>query len=148
MKRLPAFITERFLGGHLEFRVRLFNVLAMAGILVSFVIGCVTIITGQNIIIAFVDLTAAAVAFGLLYYAMKTQKYVRCYYITIFTIFLGLFPYLYFAMGGYKGGMPCFFVFAVVFTAFMLENKPAYIILALELAWVLALYHVGLLAAL
>ena len=68
-----------------------------------------------------------------MYYAMRTQKYLRCYYITIFAIFLGLFPYLYFAMGGYKGGVTTFFVFAIVFTAFMFEKKQAHIILTLEL---------------
>ncbi len=123
---------DSFFSPQLEFRVRLFNILAMAGTIGAFFIGCVTLITRGDIITALIDWTSAAMAFGLMYYAMRTQKYLRCYYITIFAIFLGLFPYLYFAMGAYKGGVPSFFVFAVVFTAFMLEKKPAIIILSLE----------------
>jgi signal transduction histidine kinase len=73
-------------------------------------------------------------------YAARTQKYVRCYYVTIFTVFLFLFPYIFFTTGGYSGGMAFFFVFAVVFTAFMLERKPAYLMLVLELAVYIGCY--------
>lgn len=36
MIKLISFIKNKLLGKHLEFRVRLFNVLAMAGTLISF----------------------------------------------------------------------------------------------------------------
>lgn len=100
----------------------------------SFGIGVVTLVFMRDFVTALIDFAAASVAFGLMYYAMRTQKYQRCYYITVFAIFLGLFPYLFFAMGGYKGGVPAFFIFAVVFTAFMLEKRAAYITLAFEFA--------------
>ena len=125
---------DTYFSARLEFRVRLFNVLAMAGTLGAFMIGCITLMTRQDLVTTLIDWTSAVLAFGLMYYAMRTQKYLRCYYVTIFVIFLGLFPYLYFAMGGYKGGVISFFVFAVVFTAFMLEKKAAAVILSLEVA--------------
>jgi signal transduction histidine kinase len=122
-----------FLSPQLEFRVRLFNVLAMAGTVVPFFIGASRLITGQNILVTLIDWGSAALAFGLMYYAARTQKYMRCYFITIFVIFLGLFPYLYFIMGGYRGGVMAFFLFSIVFTAFMLEKKTAYLAVSLEL---------------
>jgi signal transduction histidine kinase len=131
MKILRRFI-DTFLSPQLEFRVRLFNVLAMAGMAASFFIGFSRLITDQDVVVILIDWASAALAFGLMYYAARTQKYVRCYFITIFVIFLGLFPYLHFIMGGYRGGMS-FFLFAIVFTVFMLEKKAAYIIVSLEL---------------
>ncbi len=132
MKLMRRFINS-FLSPQLEFRVRLFNVLAMAGTLASFGIGVVTLVFMKDNVTALIDFASAVVAFGLMYYAMRTQKYLRCYYITIVAIFLGLFPYLFFSMGGYKGGVTAFFLFGIVFTAFMLENKAAYITLVFEI---------------
>lgn len=128
---LSRFLNKYF-SSELEFRVRLFNVLALAGTLGAFTIGCITLITRREIVTTLIDWASAALAYGLMYYAMRSQKYMRCYYITIFVIFLGLFPYLYFSMGGYKGGVPMFFIFAIVLTAFMLEKKAAIVILTVE----------------
>ena len=133
MKKALYFVKNKLLGSHLEFRVQLFNVLAMTGVIASFLIGLTRLFTHRDIIITLIDWASSLIASGLLYYAVKTQKYVRCYYITIFVIFLCLFPYLYFIMGGYKGGILTFFIFAIVFTAFMLEKRAAYMTLLLEL---------------
>jgi signal transduction histidine kinase len=122
-----------FFSPKLEFRVRLFNVLALAGTAVAFFIGLSWLFTEQNIVITLVDWASAALAFGLMVYAAKTQKYVQCYYITIFVIFLGLFPFIYFRMGGYKSGITSAFLLAIVMTVFMLQKKAAYIIVSLEL---------------
>jgi signal transduction histidine kinase len=131
---LYRFAKGKLFGGHLEFRVRLFNALALAGVLGPFVAGLAFFLTQADARILLIDWAAAAAAFGIMAYAARTQKYVRCYYVTIFTVFLFLFPYIFFTTGGYSGGMAFFFVFAIVFTAFMLERKPAYLMLALELA--------------
>ena len=133
-KKLFGFINDSLFGKHLGFRVQLFNLLALAGTTVAFILGLLTLIAGGSFYVVLIDFAAALAAAVLLHYSMRTQKYVRCYYITIFAIFLCLFPYLYFVMGGYKGGMPLLFVFAIVFKAFMLEKKQAYFIIALELA--------------
>jgi hypothetical protein len=41
-------------------------------------------------------------------------------------VFIGLFPIMFFSVGGYHSGMPGFFVFVIVFTIFMerTELKP------------------------
>jgi signal transduction histidine kinase len=131
MVRLIRYAKKEFFGAHLEFRVRMFNVLAMAGTLVALSMGCVNI-ASDKFVIGLIDWASAVAALCLLIYSVRTQKYVRCYYITIFTVFLSLFPYLYFVTGGYMGGTPMFFLFSVVFTALMLEERPAAIVLFIE----------------
>jgi signal transduction histidine kinase len=142
---LYQFAQNRLFGGHLEFRVRLFNALALAGVLGPFIAGLAFFLTQGDARILLIDWAAAALAFGIMAYAARTQKYVRCYYVTIFAVFLFLFPYIFFTAGGYGGGMAFFFVFAIVFTAFMLERKPAYFMLALELAVYIGCYFTAFL---
>lgn len=73
----------------LDFRVRLFNILALGGTVISL--------------------------------------------ITIVMIFLIVFPAMFFFSGGYHGGMPAFFVFAIIFTVLMLEKTRALIVSLLEI---------------
>jgi signal transduction histidine kinase len=79
------------------------------------------------------NIAGAALAFGLLIYSYRSGHYRRCYIISISVIFLGFFPLLFFTSEGYRGGMPSFFIFAVLFTVFMLEGKLAVIMTALEI---------------
>lgn len=126
-------LTHRFLNKQLDFRVRLFNVLAMAGTLISLIMCVFSLIIGDQIFNAFINLCVAALSFGLLYYAYHTGKYQLCYIITISAIFLGMFTVLFFHSGGYHGGMITFFVFAVIFTVFMLEGKAMLVMTLLEI---------------
>ena len=48
-------------------------------------------------------------------------------------IFLIVFPVMFFNSGGYHGGMPAFFVFAIIFTVLMLEKIRALIVSLLEI---------------
>lgn len=68
----------------LDFRVRLFNILALGGTVISL-------------------------------------------------IFLIVFPVMFFTSGGYHGGMPAFFVFAIIFTVLMLKKIRALIVSLLEI---------------
>jgi signal transduction histidine kinase len=140
MKRrlLTAFRT--YFDNALDLRVRIFNILAIAGIMGAVIIGIVNLISGAGAAAVLVDAAAAALSAGLLYYSYRTQKYQYCYLITIAGIFLGLFPYLFLRMGGYHGGVTAFMVFAVVFTVFMLEGKLVLLVTALELALYTGLY--------
>jgi hypothetical protein len=54
-----------FFSAKLEFRVRLFNVLALAGTAVAFFIGFSWLITEQNFVITLIDWASAALVFGL-----------------------------------------------------------------------------------
>ena len=133
MKKFLRFIGDKFLSGKLDLRVRLFNVLAMVGISGVIIIGFVNLFSGVGVTAALIDFASGALSAALLYYSYRSQKYQHCYIVTIVVIFLGLFPYLFFSMGGYHGGMIAFFIFAVSFTVFMLEGKSVFIMAALEI---------------
>ncbi len=129
---LRRFIYKLF-SPELEFRVRLFHVLAIGGTLVSFLMCVLSIInySGTGNVIA--NAVSTALSFTLLMYSYRSGRYQLCYMVTIFGIFFGLFPYMFFATGGYHSGMPSFFVFAAVFTIFMLEGKKAVVFALMEL---------------
>lgn len=127
-------ITTRYFHPALDFRARLFNVLAAAGAAVSAVVGLVNIFAGAGPVAVAIDFAGALLSFALLHYSSHTGNYRPCFMITIAAVFLGLFPYLFFSMGGYYGGISSFFIFAVVFTVFMLQGGAALAFAGLELA--------------
>ena len=127
-------------GRQLEFRVRLFNILACGGLLSSLVGGVygITIKAGANNLL--LNTALATVAVLLLWYSLKSRNYQRCYVITIIFVFFIMFPVIFLNLGGYSGGIPMFFVLAVLFTVFMIEGKKVYILAGLELALYTALF--------
>ena len=91
----------------LDFRVRLFNILALGGTVISLIMAFLSLGTGSfgNVLI---NLLLVAVSGGLFLYSYYSGKYQRCYLITIVMIFLIVFPVMFFTSGGYHGGMPAF----------------------------------------
>ena len=110
----------------LPFRVRLFNVLALVGGMISLINGISSYANNQDSVILGLNLGIAVLSFVLLFYAYKSGRYQFCYVVTIITIFLMMFPYLFFKSGGYKGGMVSFYIFGILFTVFMLEGKAMF----------------------
>ena len=92
----------------LPFRVRLFNVLALVGGMISLINGISSYANNQDSVILGLNFGIAVLSFVLLFYAYKSGRYQFCYVVTIITIFLVMFPYLFFKSGGYKGGMVSF----------------------------------------
>ena len=125
--------------GNLGFRVRLFNVMALLGTFFSALMTFLSVFTGRGVMSALLCLAATLLAAGLLAYSYRSGKYGRCCGVTIAVIFLILFPVIFFYGGGYLSAMPSFFIFAVVFTVFMLEGKSAVILAAAELLFYSAL---------
>lgn len=137
-EKLSQFI-DRFLNKQLDFRVRLFNVLAMGGTVISLAMALVGIATRVGLGNIAANFISAALSYALLYYSQRTGRYQLCYIITIVAIFLGLFPVMFFTAGGYHSGMPSFFVFAVAFTILMLEGKKAIVMSVLEIILYIAI---------
>ena len=113
--------------------MKIFNLLAATGFIVSLVIFAASLINGASALNSAMLLSSALLSAGLLVYSAKTGNYRPCYIITITFVFMLLFPIMFFTAGGYNSGMPCFFVFAVVFTLFMLEGKAGIIFAAAEI---------------
>jgi hypothetical protein len=84
------------------------------------------------------NLAASALAVLLMRYVGKTGRYHLCSWVVVISVFLGAFPAMFFTAGGYVSAMPCFFVFAIVFTALMLTGKERAVAIALEMTEYLA----------
>ena len=110
----------------------MFNLMAMAGICVSVITTIIAILNNGSFFAVLVNIIVGIISIALLTYAYRSGKYQRCYIITIVIIFLMLFPMLYFTGGGSEGSMPYYFIFAVLFTVFMIEGKIALVIAAIE----------------
>jgi signal transduction histidine kinase len=131
---------EKYFSSQLDLRVRLFNVLVLASAIFCVVIGIINFTAGLGIISVIIDFAAAAFCYALLLYSSKRGRTHLCHMIFIGVSFFILFPYLFFNMGGYYGGIPAFLVFAVVFTVFMLEGKTALVFTTLEILLYAGLY--------
>ncbi len=127
------FIIRKFLDKKLDLRVRLFNVLAMVGILVSFGVATASLITGSGVEAVPICYFSTLLSIGLLYYSYRSGKYQLCYMITIIAVFLIVFPIIFITGGGYRSSMPFYFIFAVIFTAFMLSGKKMLVMAGIEL---------------
>ena len=132
-KKMQHILESLFLDTALPFRVRLFNILAIVGVLISVMNGIFSYMNSGNPGLLFTIGGTAVLSFSLLYYAYKSQNYQFCYFITIIAIFMILFPILFFKGGGYKSGMPCFYVFGILFTVFMLERLQMICCVLIEL---------------
>ena len=128
------YIGEVFLNDKLDLRVRLFNILAIGGTIISSLMALLRTINGSDALTVVINLVTAVLSFTLLTVSRRTGRYQFCYMVTIVVIFMCFFPILFIKGGGYHGGFPHFFVFAVLFTIFMLEGKKAIVFSAIELA--------------
>ncbi len=129
---LKPFLTK-FFSRELDFRVRLFNVLAVAGAGISAATLLLSMLTAMWANAA-VSSVLAVVSLGLLIFTNRTGRYQLGYGITIVTIFMVAFPVMFFTSGGYRSGMPAVFLFAVIFTVLMLEGKRALLVSLFEIA--------------
>jgi signal transduction histidine kinase len=136
--RLKQLISTYF-GPELDLRVQLFNALAVISGVFCLILAVVNIYADHGFGTVLIDIVSALFCFALVVFAKRSGNYRLCHAITIIAVFFILFPFLFFRMGGYHGGMPLFLVFAIVYTAFMLE-KNAFLVSAVELAVYAGLY--------
>ena len=113
--------------------MRLFNVLAFAGVGISVATFGLNLFTGM-VQSALLSALLAVLSAGLPIFTYKTGKYQIGYFVTVVSIFMILFPMQFFASGEYKGGMPSLFIFAILFTILMLEGKTALLVSLFEFA--------------
>jgi len=137
--RLKTFLSKYF-GQSLELRIRLFNVLVSVSGCFCVIIATVSVFSDAGFMGMAISLAAAVFCIALLIFATAGGHARLCHIIFIAGAFFILFPVLFFSMGGYHGGIPTFFVFAVVFTVFMLEGRTALIVTSLEITLYVGLY--------
>ena len=126
----------------LPFRVRLFNILASLGFIISLCNGVLSYWNNGDRKLLLINTGIALLSLSLLFYAYHSKKYQRCYFITIVVRFMFLFPIMFFKSGGYKGGMPSFYIFGILFTIFMLEGWLMFFCVWLEL--IIYIFTIGI----
>ena len=129
----------KLLNDKLDLRARVFILLALIGATVSAVLAIVNIFIGAGWGNVLGCVASFLLAIGLLRYISRTGRTLICYRISILVIFLTIFPLMFFTGGGYHSGMPSFFVFAVIFTGFMLEGMEMYLTVVFEVVFYSAL---------
>ena len=132
MKKFLRLCIQSFFNKDMELRVKLFHVLAITGCIICTIMTFVSL-AGDMLISAGINFIAGVVSLSLLIYSAKKGHYEICTTITLAVVFFMLFPSLFIYGGGYQGGMPFFFVFAVVFTIYMLDGWYMLIVSILEL---------------
>lgn len=135
LKKFKDFIVPK----DAEIQVAAFNILALCGVIVSLITGVVNMVSGNNPAVVFADMAGAVISIALIMYCRKTGNYRGAMIFTVIVIFLGLFTALYFIQGGYHSGIPSFFVFGVVFTAFLLNGVTMLVLVIIELVWYVGL---------
>ena len=116
MKTFWQKLKGKFFDEALDFRIRLFNILALGGIAVSILTVAISLIThmwataGIAGFLVFLSL-------GLVLFTQKTGKFRIAQIVTVVVIFMLLLPLMFFTSGGHNSGMPSVFLFAVVFIA-------------------------------
>lgn len=131
LKRLKEYIIPK----DAEIQVAAFNILAVCGIVVSILTGLINAVSGNSPVVVIADFSGVLVSWALIVYCHKTGNYKMAMTLTAFIIFIGLFTALYFIQGGYRSGIPSFFIFGVVFTAFLLNGRAMVILVLTEIAW-------------
>lgn len=118
-----------------DIQILAFNLLALSGILVSLTVAVYSFLAGAGIDTLAYELTGVLFSVLMIRYTLKTGKYQIAMVITVFVVFIGIFSGIYISDGGYIGGAPEFFVFSIVFTAFLLEGVVAIVMIAIEIVW-------------
>lgn len=126
-------IRTKLFGHTLDFRIRLFNILALGGVIVSLFTVLISI-TMEMWQTAAVAAFLVVLSISLILFTQKTGKYRIAYHVTIVTIFMIFIPMMFFTSGGHRSGMPTVFLFAVLFTVLMLDGKNGIFISFLEIA--------------
>ncbi|MDR3070950.1 MAG: helix-turn-helix transcriptional regulator [Propionibacteriaceae bacterium] len=120
--RVPKRLSTYF-DSELDFRVQAFNLLAFGGFSAGTITALTSLFFGSGLANTLANLATAVASILCLYFVRRTGAYRVGFLTAVILIFVITFPYLFFIAGGYRGSMPCFFIFAIVFTALMLEGR-------------------------
>ena len=98
MKKIMNKLKMTLISEELDFRIRLFNIMALSGALISFFTMIQSLLTAMWMVLL-ISFIMCSVSLCLFFYAIKSGKYQRCYDITIVLIFMIFFHYYFFKQG-------------------------------------------------
>jgi len=116
----------------IDLNIQTFNLLGFAGMAASVAGAVVSVLTDAGMANTIICTSSFLLAIALLYSAGRVLRYRICCWIIIVAVFMIAFPVMFFTSGGYKSGMPCFFMFAIIYTTIMLQKHERRAALAIE----------------
>ena len=132
MKNQYLWIKDRLFNESLDFRAQIFNAIGLIAVFTALMFTIFNIRVSLGVFNVFANLWAAVFAFLILWHVNKTKKYELYNLLIIIVVFIFLFPVIFFLSGGYRSGVPSFFVFALVYTALVQRGKQRIIFMAVE----------------
>ncbi len=132
MKSILNRFNKALWGGNVTLSGKIFNTLAMAGCVISLIMVIASLISDSTVGEVIINFGSAVFSVAMLLVHIKTNNYQLCSVITISVIFLLGFPAIFFSSDGYTGGMPSFFIFAIIFTIFLIRGKTMIVLVALQ----------------
>jgi signal transduction histidine kinase len=115
-----------------DFRLQLMAVTALVGVPISWASAAIDIYLGSPAWTVILNFFAGLLILALMLFGRATGRYRLTYVIAVGTLFVGLFPGLFFASGGWRSGMPLWFAFALAFSAMILEGAALFVLVPLE----------------
>ncbi len=125
---------ERMFDFQGNYRIAIFNVLAIAGIIVYTSMMFVGYIGNSTPMVITLNMYCILMACIFLYFVNTRKNYKPYCIIIILIIFVIIFPIMFFLSNGYDGGVPTLFIFAILFTIFMLDGKSVIVLMSVEFA--------------
>jgi len=132
MKNQYLWIKDRLFNESLDFRAQIFNAIGLIAVFTALMFTIFNIRVSLGVFNVFANLWATVFAFLILWHVNKTKKYELYNLLIIIVVFIFLFPVIFFLSGGYRSGVPSFFVFALVYTALVQRGKQRIIFMAVE----------------
>jgi signal transduction histidine kinase len=124
---------DRYFGPALDFRLRLFNILAVAGVLLC---GWTILVSrGASLLRFGITLVAATLSLLLMRLAKRAKKPERYYLAAVLCIFYAFFPTLFFTGGGVDGSLVFVLMLGVMFTVMLLRGWKALAFTGGLIAW-------------
>ncbi len=134
MRQIIGRIRNDYFGPQLSLQAQVFHLLGCAGIAAGLLVAVSSLLTNAGAWNVGINLLVSVFAILLLRFARRTGKYPFCYLLVTIIVFLVAFPLMFFTAGGYRSGMPGFFVMALIFTLLMLQGWTRVGAIAMELA--------------
>lgn len=132
MKNALQARASRYFGEAIPLEIQTFNLLGFTGIATGVAIAFSGLLTGVGAVNILLNLAASALGCFLLWLTQRSGRYHLAYLAVVFLVFLVAFPAMFFSAGGYHSGMPCFYIFAILFTAMMLRGWGRVLAIAAE----------------
>ena len=134
--RFRTFITQIFndyFNRDFDVQILVYHLIVYIGIFAGLLTGAVTVVVGNNLGVAVVDFSIAALAYAMLRVSRNTKRYRLCSWALIIIFFFIVFPVGFFVGGGYRSSAAYPFIVALIITSTLLAKTERFVALAIQI---------------